>query len=90
MVTSVGCASEFAAMSGIAWLADAELRYGSLQALPVWQDVDGRRCQAAEAGTGIRCDGSASGSRCRAPAQESSARARSTLFTIRSTPFNGS
>ena len=23
MVTSVGCASEFAAMSGIAWLADA-------------------------------------------------------------------
>ena len=27
MVTSVGCASEFAAMSGIAWLADAGLRY---------------------------------------------------------------
>ena len=77
MVTSFGCASESAAMAGIAWLADAELRYASLHALPVWQNVDGCCCQAAEAGTGIRCDGSASGSRRASPGeQRASARAR--------------
>ena len=77
MVTSFGCASESAAMAGIAWPADAELRYASLHALPVWQNVDGGCCQAAEAGTGIRCDGSASGSRCASPGeQRASARAR--------------
>ena len=77
MVTSFGCASESAAMAGIAWLADAELRYASLHALPVWQNVDGCCCQAAEAGTGIRCDGSASGSRSGSPGeQRASARAR--------------
>ena len=76
-MTSVGCALESAAMAGIAWLADAELRYASLHALPVWQNVDGCCCQAAEAGTGIRCDGSASGSRCASPGeQRASARAR--------------
>ena len=74
-MTSVGCALESAAMAGIAWLADAELRYASLQALPVWQDVDGRRCQAlprpapASAATAPQA---AAG----AQAQESSARAR--------------